>query len=334
MTRRHLMLIFRLGCGVLLLWWALRRAELGNLADIPLWPLNTGWLLIAICLGGLSVFGWAVRWRIFLRVTGLRIELREAVRLIMFADFFNLYFLGPLGADGIRALFLNKRFPGRKTAIFHSILLDHASGLLGGAFLYAVFTRTQTAWMTRGGGLVTEGALVTIDIALGFLSLMTLSAIGAIMCKRLWDFTDRRIRMRATIHPLRPFVYLRGHGWELLRAQSVSVLSLICGYGAFWCAGHAVGEPVSALRIFGIMPMVDAIAAIPITISGLGVRENLFVELLGTTLPSGSQGALAVSLMGFAMIGVWGLVGGIWLALHRWRSGTQHAAEAETQASS
>lgn len=324
------MLILRLACGGFLLWWALRRAELGNLGDIPLWPLNPGWLVIAICLGGMSVLGWAIRWRIFLRITGLHIELRESIRLTMFADFFNLYFLGPLGADGVRALFMNRRFPGKKLAIFHSILMDHASGLLGGAFLYAIFTRPQTAWLTRNDGLVSKAALFTTDFFLGVLTLMTVGALGAIMWKGLWNFTDRRMRMRATIHPLRPFLYLRDHKRDIVLGQIVSFVSLLCGYGAFWSAGHAVGEPVSALRIFAIMPMVDAIAAIPITISGLGVRENLFVELLGTTLPSGSQGALAVSLMGFAMIGVWGLVGGVWLAFHRWKTGTQPVAETQS----
>ena len=71
------------------------------------------------------------------------------------------------------------------------------------------------------------------------------------------------------------------------------------------------------------MPVVDVVAALPLTVSGLGVRENLFVELLGAKLTIGMQGALMVSLLGFAANGLWGLIGGVWLALHRWRSGME-----------
>jgi glycosyltransferase 2 family protein len=215
MTRRHIMLLLRVACAGLLMWWALRRAELADLRDLPLWSLHIGWFTFAMLLGGLSVLGWALRFRVFLKIAGIDLSLWKTIRLTMFADFFNLYFLGPLGADGIRMLLLNQKYPGKKGPIFQAILIDHASGLLGGALLYALCTRPQSAWLTQGEGMIPKVALFGTDIFLGLFGIMTLGAVAVIIHKTVWDFTDRRRVGRFTLHPLRPFLYLREHKMEL-----------------------------------------------------------------------------------------------------------------------
>jgi len=325
------MLILRLVIGVGLLWWALRKAEVVDLQNLTLENLHLGWLLLAVVFGGLAVLGWAVRWRIFVQISGMNLSLRESMRLTLFADFFNFYFLGPLGADGIRAVFLNKRFPNRKIKIAHSIIMDHAVGLMAGTLLYAVFTRPQSRWITENNSLVPEIALYTTDLILGILGFLTLSGFAAICIPAIWNHLNSKPFLRPMIAPLKPFAYLQPHRLQVCKAQLISIGSILCGYGAYWCAGHAVTQPVSAMQILAIMPMVDAIAALPITISGLGIRENLFVELLGSHLSAGAQAAVTVSLVGFAATGIWGLIGGIWLGCYKLKTGTQPASEGVTQ---
>jgi hypothetical protein len=92
----------------------------------------------------------------------------------------------------------------------------------------------------------------------------------------------------------------------------------------------ATNQSPSFTEILAVMPIADLVCGLPITVSGLGVRETVFVGLLGPHLTQGNQGALVTSLLGFALTGVWGLVGGAWLGLHRWRSG---AVAAEPSAS-
>ncbi|TLD68479.1 flippase-like domain-containing protein [Phragmitibacter flavus] len=331
MPRRHWMLLLRLACGGALLWWALRRAEFASLPSLQNTTIHFGWLLLAMLFGGLAVLGWAMRWRAFVQMNGMALSFRESIRLTMFADFFNFYFLGPLGADGIRAVFLNRQFPNQKLRIAQSILLDHGVGLMAGTILYILFTRPQTAWLTSNNSMVPGIALVATDIILGIMGLLTLSAFTAICFPSIWNHINSKPFLRRITFPLRPFLHLQPHRNAIYRAQIVSILSILSGYAAYWCSSHAVAQPIPPLQMLAIMPMVDAIAAIPITISGLGVRENLFVELLGHTLPMGAQGAVTVSLLGFAVTGIWGLVGGIWLGLHRIRSGTQSASTSVTQ---
>ena len=60
-----------------------------------------------------------------------------------------------------------------------------------------------------------------------------------------------------------------------------------------------------------VMPVVDVIAALPISISGLGVRERTFEFMLGQLTGIAPSAAVSASLIGFLFNIFWGLVGGL-----------------------
>jgi hypothetical protein len=262
---------------------------------------------------------------------GVRQPVGETLRLTLFADFFNFYFLGPLGADGLRLVMLLRRFPDMKMRIVASIILDHASGLLGGAALYAIFTRPQAGWLMGPGHPVPPGALVLADVALGFVSVATIGA-GVVVCEtRFWNYVKRSV-IGFTLRPLEPFRFLEGQRKGLIVGQLVSLPILMCTYATYWTAGMAAHQEPAFHEVMAVMPLVDVVCGLPITVSGLGVRESVFVGLLGPHMPQGNQGALVTSLLGFILTGIWGLVGGVWLGLHRIRSGPMVEAEAGASA--
>ena len=83
--------------------------------------------------------------------------------------------------------------------------------------------------------------------------------------------------------------------------------------------------PVSSLAWLVIVPMIFCISALPITPSGLGVRENLFVLMLAVPeigLPRPT--ALSLSLLAYAGSLFWSLIGGlVYLGMRK----TQHLEE-------
>jgi uncharacterized protein (TIRG00374 family) len=75
---------------------------------------------------------------------------------------------------------------------------------------------------------------------------------------------------------------------------------------------RGLGLRVSILALFAIVPIVICFSAIPITPSGLGVRENLYVYML--TVPAFgvlATQALSLSLLAYAGSLFWSVVGGI-----------------------
>ena len=315
-TPRHFFLLLRILCGVLLLWWAWRQAYAPGAGAFTTVTLDWRWMPAGVVLGGVAMIFWAVRYHLLLRLCGLEISLGETLRLTLFADFFNLYFLGPLGADGLRLLMLSQRFPERKARVLASIILDHASGLLAGSVMYALFTRPQSEWILSHGRLPPETSLLIADLALGGMAFATVAALVVLVEPQCWRLAVK-VGLGWSLKPLEPFLFLARQRGSVLLAQGVSVVILLCVYLTYWTGGMMAGQQPDMTRILAVMPLVDVVCGLPITISGLGVRESVFVGLLGPDLPQGNQGALATSLLGFALTGVWGLIGGVWLAFYR-----------------
>lgn len=312
---RRAFLLLRAFLAVALLAWVLHRLRWEEMAAFSWGSLRAGWLAAAFALGGLSVLGWAGRWWWFLRVYGVKARYGELLRLTLFADFFNLYFLGPLGADGIRLLLLRRSFPERQGAIFGSLLLDHIGGLMGGAILYALFSR-------RSG--LPETVLASADTALILVVAVCFLGLGVIMepwLQRLLGSIPGLKRLSTWVAPAYAGTFR--HPW-LFAGFAVSAAGTACAYAAFWAAAQALGVDVVPERMLGLMPVVDALASLPISLSGLGIREGLLVEWLGAQPGVGGTQALAISLLGFAALGLWGLIGGIWLAF--WRKKNQTTA--------
>src|SRR5688500_7724359 len=71
MNRRHLVLVLRIVCGALLLWWAWRQVDAPMRQVVATISLDWSWLPLGILLGGVAVAGWALRWHLFLRLCGL-----------------------------------------------------------------------------------------------------------------------------------------------------------------------------------------------------------------------------------------------------------------------
>ena len=58
------------------------------------------------------------------------------------------------------------------------------------------------------------------------------------------------------------------------------------------------------------MPIVATVTALPISIGGAGLREGLFIKILGALYSTPESIATLVSLSGFMMQVFWSLVGG------------------------
>jgi uncharacterized membrane protein YbhN (UPF0104 family) len=290
-----------------------RRLPLEEAGAFSWQSISPGWFAVAMLLGGLAVVGLAVRWWLYLRVYDLRPRFGEVLRLTLFADFFNFYFLGPLGADGIRLLLLTRTFPQRKGAILGSLMMDHIGGLFSSMVLYVLFA--------RGSGIIPRGVQHSVDVALIIFFIVSCLGLGALMEPWVAHFIGTTRRMTVITRFLAPMFARapRRHAW-LAAGQCASLLSVACGYLAYWAAAQAAHCHATPQNMLGVMPLVDAVASLPITISGLGVRENLLVELLGRQLGIGMTKALAASLLGFGALGLWGLIGGIWLMLWRRRN--------------
>ena len=104
----------------------------------------------------------------------------------------------------------------------------------------------------------------------------------------------------------KPSFLLRVLGWSML-LNFVCVMQIIA---LGWGLGLDIGSHL--LLVMLIVPAVICISALPITPSGIGVRENLYVALLSSTaIGIDQKAALSISILAFAGSLLWSLAGGV-----------------------
>jgi uncharacterized membrane protein YbhN (UPF0104 family) len=106
----------------------------------------------------------------------------------------------------------------------------------------------------------------------------------------------------------------------LLKTMGLSmVLNGVCVL-QIWALARGLGLSIDAVALMLVVPVIICISALPITPSGLGVRENLYVWMLAVPeINVPATQALSLSLLAYAGFLVWSILGGVVYILFRER---------------
>jgi len=275
------------------------------------------WLAAGVALGAGWIIAAARRWQLFLRLQGIEFPLRRALAIYLIGMFFTLFMPGFLATDGVRVAYLFRERPGRKGKILLSVMMDHLSGLIALMLTAAAIVTVRAEWFAQ--------SQLSAAILYGLLGFLVSAVVGlaiswAATQTRMVNWISRRMPWRARLLEAAHAFGLFFQRWRLsLRGTGYAFLTLYGYFAAFYCAARAFGARASLLDIFSIMPVVDAISALPIAMAGLGVREKLMQTLLGELAGVPADVALLVSLAGFGCSAVWALAGGLLFPLYRTR---------------
>jgi uncharacterized membrane protein YbhN (UPF0104 family) len=100
--------------------------------------------------------------------------------------------------------------------------------------------------------------------------------------------------------------------WQrALSATFVALFLHVAFFMSFYCGLRAVGGAAPVLDVLTAMPIVDAAASLPVSVSGLGVRERTFEALLAGIAGVPDAVGISASLAGWLFNLFWGLVGGV-----------------------
>jgi hypothetical protein len=93
-------------------------------------------------------------------------------------------------------------------------------------------------------------------------------------------------------------------------------LNLFIFAGAIFAATAFPGNPGPS-AMTSVIPVVNTISALPISLAGIGVREKLFSSMLHSLYGTPEDLGVLISITGFAIIVCWGLLGGVVSMLYR-----------------
>lgn len=307
-----------------LLWWIFRDPEqnrkmLGAIqkavADGGVW-----WFLPGAVALGLAIMLQTQRWIILLRVQEITIGYGRAFRIMLCGMFFNLFLLGSTGGDVIKIFFIMREAPTRKAGALLSVFIDRVVGVLALAAVSAVVILLRWKELMASAPM----GVLTVAVILG-------GSIGFIVTAWLVDRLNLTAKLPAWLPMHAKIVEAAAAFSEYARARGsvgsaflISLPAHLLIFSTFYFAAQAFGSGLSLLAIFSVMPVVSAVTALPISLGGAGVREGLFITLLGALYQTPKEIAMSISIAGFLMAVLWSLVGGLVYLFYRSSAASGH----------
>ena len=272
--------------------------------------INPGLFGLSIALVAGAVLLGVIRWRMVLKVQGLDLPFGRAVEISFIAHFFNSFLLGSTGGDLMKAYYAARETHHKKTEAVTTVFVDRLIGLWA-MLLFAGLMMIPNAKLLLQGDLETKLAgLLVIGMLAACSFVIVLAFRGGL--SRHWPGARAWLRrLPKGEHLERSLDACRLFGQErlfLVRTFAISMLlNLVCVI-QWHVVGLGLGLSIPPLTMLVVVPSVICIAALPITPSGLGVREKLFVHMLGN--PALTTSGLSLSLLAYAGSLFWSLVGG------------------------
>ena len=290
------------------------------------------WLLAALVASVVAPLTASVRWWLLLRVADPAVRLGRIVQLVMVGMLFNLFLPGSTGGDAVKFYYtLRGSEPERRARIILSVVMDRLLGLLALILLASVFLVLRYDWLTR--------TKETANIVGGFAVLLFLSGGGIaflfmIVQLRLVDRLPAKMPGRTKFVELASAVQTYARAWPItLAGVVISFVGHLSMFTTFYFVSNAVRAGVSFADMIVIMPIVNTFAALPISMSGAGVRETLIITLMGKLCGLLPGLAATVSIIGFLCTVVFnGLLGGLFYLFFRSSEGAVPAHVAEVEA--
>lgn len=275
--------------------------------------VRPAWVAAAMSMHGLMVAVSVWRWRLLLDAQQIRVPVRALTESFWVALFFNNFLPSNIGGDVVR-IADTARPAGSKTLATTIVLVDRVLGLLALLSVGAL-----GAMGARSLGVDIPG---TIWIEVG-----ALAALG--LCVLLFFTPTLRNLAFKPLHAV-------GHPWIAERvavlqetldrfgrrptalagalAGAVIVQGVIVAFYALTAQSLAISLPLVMAGV--LVPVALVLQMMPVSINGFGVREAVF-SFFFVRFGLGVEAAVAVSLLGTALIMLFSLGGGALFLLRR-----------------
>jgi glycosyltransferase 2 family protein len=283
---------------ILLLFIVFKSVDVSKIShDLKAFNLKSVILILALCWIGQLIC--SERWRILAASLQMRGSFGSFVKMYFVGMFFNIGLPSLIGGDFIKAYLLSRR-SGKPLQIgLASVLQDRAAGLI--SFLAYGFLAILICPISWKG------------LPLWVVYLLTWAAIAVVLWmiatgEKLYDrfivshsrtFGQKILKTLSQFHQALGMSHLKPGA--LLRIAAYSFINSGIIFWVFRQVTVAAGHPVGYIQFTALFPLVTLVTMIPITLSGLGVRELAYVEALSLIGIPRDQG-LVISLATSALL--------------------------------
>lgn len=298
--RRLLLLAAKVAVAALLIGWLLRAgtldvAALGLLVERP--------ELLAGCLGvfALAVVIGGLRWRLLLRLAGVRVAAGRAIQLHMTALFFNAVIPGNIGGDIVKSVYVARELaPAQRPAVFVIALVDRLLGIAGlvAVAFAATLLRGRVVWEAPRLRELTTAVVVLAAATFG--GSIVLLALVRRSDERVARWTGGASRLGRLAGQLVAAARLVSAGPRVLAAAlGLAIAVHVAAMALFAALSTAItGLDVSPWTLASVFPLGMLTVILPISLAGIGVGHVAFDRLFAIIGLHGGATVFNVYLIG------------------------------------
>ena len=313
MMRRYASITLQFVITVVLLALLFRQFDWAKVsATIAQVPPTIYAAALAVVVVGQLLYAW--RWQVVLAAMGVRVPFAEVVKQQLVGLFFGSLMPTAVGGDAAKVYYL-----GGSVGYVHvgaSVLVDRFLGFLwlsvfGAALAWVVGASTPLLELNRN--------LLTA-FAAGFIVL--LGIIAAVPVERLIPDVLRRGRLARVAPSIENL--LRGIQLGGCRPHVLAVSGLVVGtyivllslvYARYFAAGGQ--PPIDRTAIMNAVVSMSVFINVPITVNGIGLREQLHYLLFGE-MGVAKEVSVSLSILMFSCAMLMSVAGWVlWLRLRR-----------------
>jgi len=304
-VKKFLWLFFRVVVSGILITYLLYKVDIKSIFS-SLNSVNLFWLALAFSLIFVGNLISGYRWQLLLTTQDIHIPLKTLISSLLVGRFFNNFLPSTIGGDIVRVYDTSKY--SKNTAVsMTAILIERLTGFL------ALLSIAAFALVF---GFHTIGDTFLLWVLIGFSSLILLLFLGLFnatlsrQIRKIFDFRGLS-RVKGKIDKVYQALNLyKSKRKDLLVTFLLGLALQVVAVVHYYLIGLALGLNVSMLYFFIIIPLVLLILLLPVSINGIGVRENAYMLFFGKIGVEGSI-SIALSWLAFAMILIIGIIGGI-----------------------
>lgn len=303
--KKALFLTLKICISIAFLVFLFEKADMANVW-IVIRSVNPMMFVIAAFAYALSQIASTYRWSLFLPNAGINIPFLRLISLYYVGMFFNIFLPTAIGGDAVKSYYLYK-FSGKGGNSLASVFLDRFMGF------FALVTIAVVSLLF--GYRYVKGTYVPA-LVIALASAFLLSSL-ILWNKSLHNWAlvitgkIKLLGINEKIESLYNAVMIyKSAPLVLLKAFGVSFIVQFLSISIFYLVSRGFGMTISMGYFFLFVPIAVSISMLPLSLSGLGLREGAFVYLFTKVGTTDAQ-ALSISLAGFAVVVMVSLLGGI-----------------------
>lgn len=301
--KKRIINLLKLIVSLTLIYFLVKKIGLNELWS-TVKSINISYLIMAFVFTVLSFMIQVNRLKILIKSQKIEISFRKLLEFNLISNFFGIFLPTVIGGDVVKMAFLGKH-SGMKVKSAGIVLMDRIVGtyaLVTVAFIASIFGRRYLTSQIFG---YTLDIFILSFIFLIFLNLRPLwRFIWKLLLKSGFKFilVIKKFIETLQFYKLNDPSFIGGFVWSLVFYFSIILSNYFISL--------SLGLSINVAIFFVFVPLLSLAGMIPISISGLGVRESISVIFFSTLGIPANYGVL-LSFLPFTFKIIMGFLGGI-----------------------